>query len=44
MKKMLVLTCATEERGYLPSLKESATRYGYDLRIVGEGEKWGGFA
>lgn len=40
---MKVVTLATHDSGYLQALKESCDRYGYDLKVLGWGEKWEGF-
>jgi len=38
-----VLTCATSEDGYYPSLVASCKKYGYKLVTVGMGMEWKGF-
>ena len=38
-----IVTIATESQYYFPYLKESCKRNGYDLQVLGYGEKWGGF-
>ena len=38
-----VLTCATSEEGYYPSLVASCKKYGYKLLTVGMGMEWKGF-
>lgn len=40
---IVVLTYATHDQGYFKTLKESCTRFGYDLRVLGFGEKWKGY-
>jgi hypothetical protein len=40
---LTVLTYGTHEQGYLKTLKQSCMRYGYDLRVLGMGEKWQGY-
>ena len=41
---MKVLTYATHESQYFNSFKESCKKYNYDLKILGLGDKWEGFA
>lgn len=38
-----VVTVVTESKYYFPYLLESCKDYGYDLEVLGYGEKWGGF-
>ena len=40
---VVVLTYATHSQGYFEALRESCRRFGYDLRILGLGEKWRGY-
>lgn len=40
---MKVITLATHDSGYLTALKESCRKYGYDLKVLGWGQKWEGF-
>ena len=40
---MKVISCATHEDGYLPVLRETAKINGFNLIILGMGEKWQGF-
>jgi hypothetical protein len=42
-RKMKVITVATHKSGYYYALEESAERLGYDLVLLGLGEKWRGF-
>jgi len=42
-RKMKVITVATHKSGYFNSLEESAERLGYELVVLGLGEKWKGF-
>src|SRR5210317_1689584 len=40
---MKVIVLATHDSGYLKALKQSCNRYGYELIVLGWGEKWRGF-
>lgn len=40
---MKSFTIATNSQGFLYSLKDSASKFGYDLRVLGEGQPWQGF-
>lgn len=40
---VIVLTYATHCQGYFKCLQESCARYGYELRVMGFGEKWQGY-
>jgi hypothetical protein len=40
---MKIITVATESNGYFYSLQESATKFNYELIVLGYGEKWKGF-
>ena len=37
------VTVATADEGFFRALQQSAQRHGVDLRVLGCGEKWGGF-
>jgi hypothetical protein len=41
---MKLVTVATHNDKYFPALQESCDRLGYNLVILGWGEKWQGFA
>ena len=41
--KITVITVTTDNKGYFDALKEGCDKYGFDLKIIGYGEKWGGF-
>tara|TARA_Y100000748_G_scaffold138528_1_gene116170 strand:- start:3402 stop:4370 length:969 start_codon:yes stop_codon:yes gene_type:complete len=40
---MHAFTVATDHEGFLHSLRSSAKLFGYDLHVLGLGERWGGF-
>ena len=40
---MKAFTIATNSQGFLESLKDSASKFGYDLKVLGEGQPWAGF-
>ena len=40
---MKSFTIATSTQGFLYSLKDSASKFGYDLKVLGEGQQWSGF-
>lgn len=42
-ESVVVLTYATHKQGYFDVLVESCERYGYELRVLGMGDKWLGY-
>lgn len=43
-ESLIVVTYATHSQAYFPCLVESCALFGYDLRVLGFGEKWRGYA
>lgn len=43
-QNITVITVATHDKGYLQALVESCEKNNFDIKVLGFGEKWGGFA